>query len=225
MYQDINNYIKSCILCAQFNPRCQKPPGTLKPIKSPDGVWQLVSMDFHGPINPTSQCGNKYIISFTDILSKFVVTKAGRDNTAHYPIYIKLIGMINYYSLYLTTILQFTRQPNTNVTLSYDTEHMKKLNKFLSNLNEQAKCNIIKHHQQYRQHYNRNRSNPLDNIGDLVLVKTLNIRYKFDLRYEGSYRIIKKITDKTFIIQHVKKPTSYRQVTTDMLLPIFERIY
>ncbi|CAF1038230.1 unnamed protein product [Rotaria magnacalcarata] len=102
---------------------------------------------------------------------------------------------------------------------------MKKLNKFLSNLNEQAKCNIIKHHEQYRQHYNRNRSNPLDNIGDLVLVKTLNIRYKFDLRYEGSYRIIKKITDKTFIIQHVKKPTSYRQVTTDMLLPIFERIY
>ncbi|CAF5128874.1 unnamed protein product, partial [Rotaria socialis] len=55
MYKDINNYIKSCILCVQFNPRRQKPPGTLKPIKPPDGVWQLVSMDFHGPINPTSQ--------------------------------------------------------------------------------------------------------------------------------------------------------------------------
>ncbi|CAF4349596.1 unnamed protein product, partial [Rotaria magnacalcarata] len=81
MYKGINNCIKSCILCAQFNPRRQKPPGTLKPIKPADGVWQLVSMDFHGPINPTSQRGNKYIISFTDILSKFVVTKAVRDNT------------------------------------------------------------------------------------------------------------------------------------------------
>ncbi|CAF4331563.1 unnamed protein product, partial [Rotaria magnacalcarata] len=39
-------------------------------------------MDFHGPINPTSRRGNKYIISFTDILSKFMVTKAVRDNTA-----------------------------------------------------------------------------------------------------------------------------------------------
>ncbi|CAF4518038.1 unnamed protein product, partial [Rotaria sp. Silwood2] len=82
MYKDINNYIKSCILCAQFNPRRQKNPGTLRAIKPPDGVWQLVSMDFHGPITPTTQRGNKYIISLTDVLSKFVVTKAVRDNTA-----------------------------------------------------------------------------------------------------------------------------------------------
>ncbi|CAF5141035.1 unnamed protein product, partial [Rotaria socialis] len=43
--------------------------------------WQLVSMDFHGPINPTTQRGNKYIISLTDVLSKFVITKAVHDNT------------------------------------------------------------------------------------------------------------------------------------------------
>ncbi|CAF4351065.1 unnamed protein product, partial [Rotaria sordida] len=82
MYKDINNYIKSCIPCAQFNPRRQKNPGTLRPIKPPEGVWQLVSMDFHGPITPTSQRGNKYILCLTDVLSKFVITKAVRDNTA-----------------------------------------------------------------------------------------------------------------------------------------------
>ncbi|CAF5099638.1 unnamed protein product, partial [Rotaria socialis] len=60
-------------------------------------------------------------------------------------------------------------------------------------------------------------------IGELVLCKTLNIRYKFDIRYEGPFRIVKQLTPKTFIIQHVKKPTLYRQVTTDVLLPIFER--
>ncbi|CAF2247320.1 unnamed protein product, partial [Rotaria magnacalcarata] len=82
MYKDIDNYIRSCILCAQYNPRRHKTLGKLRPIEPPDGVWQLVSMDFHGPINPTSRRGNKYIISFTDILSKFMVTKAVRDNTA-----------------------------------------------------------------------------------------------------------------------------------------------
>ncbi|CAF4248808.1 unnamed protein product, partial [Adineta steineri] len=39
-------------------------------------------MGFHRPITPTSRRGNKYIISLTDILSKFVVTKAVRDNSA-----------------------------------------------------------------------------------------------------------------------------------------------
>ncbi|CAF5015408.1 unnamed protein product, partial [Rotaria sp. Silwood1] len=52
------------------------------PIKPPDGVWQLVSMDFYGPISSTSHRENKYIISFTDVLSKFIVTKAVRDNKA-----------------------------------------------------------------------------------------------------------------------------------------------
>ncbi|CAF2919066.1 unnamed protein product [Rotaria sp. Silwood2] len=39
-------------------------------------------MDFHGPITPRSQRRNKYIIFLTHILSKFVVKKAVRDNTA-----------------------------------------------------------------------------------------------------------------------------------------------
>jgi transposase InsO family protein len=82
MYKDIDNYIKSCLLCAQYNHRRQKTPGALQPIKPLEGVWQLVAMDFHGLITPTSQRGNKYIISLTDVLSKFVVTKAVRDNTA-----------------------------------------------------------------------------------------------------------------------------------------------
>ncbi|CAF4334948.1 unnamed protein product, partial [Rotaria sp. Silwood2] len=316
MYEDINNYIKSCIPCAQFNPRRQRNPGTLRPIKPPEGVWQLVSMDFHGPITPTFQRGNKYIICLTDVLSKFVVIKAVLDNTAQTVVrflkediiakfgtprriltdngthftasimneLIKQIGSTHLYSTpyhpqtngqverynstmdakiaalsnlrktdwddqlpfvtfnYNTSIHPSTKQipfemmygrspvlpfdhQDTNVTLSYDSEHVKKRQQFLSKLNEPAKLNIIKNQQRYKQRYDINRSNPSYNIGDLVLVKTLNIRYKFDIRNEGPYRIIQTITPKTFIVQHVKKPTLYRQVTNDMLLPIFERIY
>ncbi|CAM4953207.1 unnamed protein product [Rotaria socialis] len=316
MYKDITNYIKSCILCAQYNPRRHKTPGRLKPIKPPDGVWQLVSMDFHGPINPTSQRGNKYIISLTDVLSKFVVTKAVRDNTAQTAVrfikediitkfgtprciltdngthftsslmneLFKCIGTTHLYSTpyhpqtngqierynstvdakiaalsnlrktdwddqlpfvtfnYNTSIHSSTKQvpfqmmygripvlpfdyQKDNVILSHDSEHVNKLNQFLQKLNEQAKIHIIKNQERYKQRYDTHRSNPSYKIGDLVLVKTLNIRYKFDIRYEGPFRIIKKITEKTFIVQHIKKPTLQRQVTTDVLLPIFERIY
>ncbi|CAF4267456.1 unnamed protein product [Rotaria sp. Silwood2] len=316
MYKDIDNYVKSCILCAQYNPRRQKSHGTLRPIKPPDGVWQLVSMDFHGPITPTSQRGNKYIISLTDVLSKFVVTKAVRDNTAQTTVrflkedviskfgtprciltdngthftstmtneLFKQIGTTHLYSTpyhpqtngqverynstmdakiaalsnlcktdwdnqlpfvtfnYNATIHSSTKQipfeimygrspvlpfdhQDTNVNISYDSEHAKKLNQFLSKLNEQAKINIIKNQERYKQRYDVNRSDPTYNIGDLVLVKTLNIHYKFDIRYEGPFRIIEKIAPKTFIVQHVKKPTLHRQVTTDVLLPIFQRIY
>ncbi|CAF2829053.1 unnamed protein product [Rotaria sp. Silwood2] len=121
-------------------------------------------------------------------------------------------------------VLPFDYQ-DANVTIAYDSKHAKKLSQFLSKLNEQAKINIIKNQERYKQRYDVNRSDSSHNIGDLVLVKTLNIRYKFDVRYEGPFRIIQTITPKTFIVQHVKKPTLYRQVTTDVLLPIFQRIY
>ncbi|CAF1247886.1 unnamed protein product [Adineta ricciae] len=39
-------------------------------------------MDFHGPVISTTKHGSKYMISLTDVLSKFVITKAVRDCTA-----------------------------------------------------------------------------------------------------------------------------------------------
>ncbi|CAF3648320.1 unnamed protein product [Rotaria sordida] len=226
MYKDIENYIKSCILCTQFNPHRQKTP----------------AMDFHGPITPTSQRGNKYIISLTDVLSKFVITKAVHDNTAQTAVrflkediiskfgtprciltdngthftstlmneLIKQIGTTHLYSTpyhpqtngqverynstmdakiaalsnlnktewndqlsfvtfnYNASIHSSTKQipfetmygrlpvlpfdhQDVNVTLTNDSEHAKKLQQFLSKLNEQAKLNIIKNQQRYKQ--------------------------------------------------------------------------
>ncbi|CAF4751612.1 unnamed protein product [Rotaria sp. Silwood2] len=121
-------------------------------------------------------------------------------------------------------VLPFDHQ-DTNVSLSYDPEHVNKLNQFLLKLNDQAKINIIKNQERYKQRYDINRFDQTYNIGDLVLIKTLNIHYKFDTRYEGPFRIIEKIAPKTFIVQHVKKPTLHRQVITDVLFPIFQRMY
>ncbi|CAF4661662.1 unnamed protein product, partial [Rotaria sp. Silwood2] len=241
-------------------------------------IWQLVAMDFHGPITPTSQRGNKYIISLTDVLSKLVITKAVRDNTTQTAVrflkedviskcgtprciltdngthftsalmneLIKQIGVTHLYSTsyhpqtngqverynstmdakiaalsnlrktdwddplpfvafnYNASIHSSTKQipfqmmygrlpalpfdyRDTNITISYDSEHVKKLQQFLSKLNEQARAIIIKAQERYKQQYDPNRSEPPYNIGDLVLVKTLNFRYKFDTRYEGPF--------------------------------------
>ncbi|CAF2567815.1 unnamed protein product [Rotaria sp. Silwood2] len=102
-------------------------------------------------------------------------------------------------------VLPFDYQ-DTNVAISYDSEHATK-------------------HKQYKQRYDINRSDPTYKIGDLVLVKTININYKFYCRYKGPFRIIRKLKSNTLIIQHLKKPTLYRHVTTDVSCPIFERIY
>ena len=60
----------------------RKPAGHLQSIAPPKGVWQSLSMDFHGPITPVSGRGNRYIISLTNVFSKFVITRAVRDCTA-----------------------------------------------------------------------------------------------------------------------------------------------
>ena len=110
-----------------------------------------------------------------------------------------------------------------NVTLTADPEHAEKLANYISSISEQAKRNISHNQEKYKQRYDANRQDPSFNIGDLVLVKTNTTRSKFDNRYEGPFKITEKLAPKTFIVQHTKKATLTRQVTTDTLLPIFER--
>ncbi|CAF1523912.1 unnamed protein product, partial [Rotaria sordida] len=82
MYQDVAQHIKSCPNCSINKVSRRKPNGHLNPINPPQGVWENLAMDFMGPITPPSSSGNKYILVITDLLSKFVVAKATRDNSA-----------------------------------------------------------------------------------------------------------------------------------------------
>ena len=52
MISDIRNHMRSCPPCLENNPLPQKTPGALKPIKPPNGVCELLTMDFHGQITP-----------------------------------------------------------------------------------------------------------------------------------------------------------------------------
>jgi len=114
-------------------------------------------------------------------------------------------------------------QQNEIITLTQDPEHSQKIKDYLKKLTEEARKNILKCQQQYKTRYDLNRQDLSLKINDLVLVKTRNIRNKFDIRYEGPFKIIKQLESKTFIVQHVKKLTLTKQVTTDVLIPLVER--
>jgi hypothetical protein len=314
MIIDIKNHIHSCLPCAQNNHRRQKVPGKLKPIPPPEGIWKLLSMDFHGPIAPTSKHGNRYIISLTDVLSKFVIAKAVKDcsatttvkflindvilkygtptciltdNGTHFTSQLmndlcQQLGVTHLYSTvyhpqtngqierfnatmdgkiaalcnerrtnwdeilqfvtfnYNTSIHAITKQipfemmhgrkavlpfdqQHEVISIVQDPEHRQKITHYLNELTKEARENILKSQQQYKNRYDLNRQDLLLKINDLVLVKTRNIRNKFDIRYEGPFKIIKQLGSKTFIVQHVKKLTLTRQVTMDIIVPLVER--
>ncbi|CAF1150375.1 unnamed protein product [Didymodactylos carnosus] len=119
-------------------------------------------------------------------------------------------------------VLPFDHQDEL-VSLEQDSEHVSKLNQYLSSLTEQAKATIKKAQEKYKSRYDDHRSNPSYNTNDLVLVKSLHSRHKFDIRHEGPFKIIQRLTDKTYIVQHIKKTTMIKQITVDSIVPLFER--
>ncbi|CAF1264719.1 unnamed protein product [Adineta steineri] len=79
--QDVILYIQSCSACAKHNVRRHKPSGQMQLIEPPGEVFDLVQMDFTGPLK-TSTNGNRYVISMTDYLSKYVISRAVSDDSA-----------------------------------------------------------------------------------------------------------------------------------------------
>ena len=314
MSSDVTNFIRSCLRCAENNPIRRKPPGHLQSIPPPDGVWQLLTMDFHGPISPTSQRGNRYIVSLTDVLSKFVITRAVRDCTAataarflqedvicQYgtPKYIltdngthftstmmeqllKRIGVTHIYATpyhpqtngqierfnstmdakiaalsnasrsdwdaqlpyvtfnYNTSVHSTTKlipfeliygcfavlpcdPQNSIVSLHMDPSRVRTLQQRLSTLTDIAKQNILDNQRLSQGRFNAHRSNPTYNIHDIVLIRNLQRRHKLDVRYEGPYRIVKYMSPKTYLVQHIRLHNLTRQVTVDSILPITDR--
>lgn len=102
-------------------------------------------------------------------------------------------------------------------------QYFNNLHRSLSNLTDVTRRNITATQQRYKSRFDANRLNPVYQINDLVLVKTIRSRHKFDIRHEGPFRIIKRIGDKTYVVQHTHISDYTRQVTVDFLIPLIER--
>ncbi|CAF4596722.1 unnamed protein product [Rotaria sp. Silwood2] len=59
MRKEIENYVQSCEKCAKYNIKRTKPSGKLNPIPPPEGLMELIGMDFWGPTRQESISGNK----------------------------------------------------------------------------------------------------------------------------------------------------------------------
>ena len=314
MNTDITHYVRSCLRCSENNPLRRKPAGHLQSIAPPEGVWQMLSMDFHGPITPVSRRGNRYIISLTDILSKFVITRAVRDCTAataarflqedvickygtpkciltdhgsHFTATMmdnlfKRLGIVHMYSTpyhpqtngqierfnstmdakiaalsnpsrsdwdeqlpfvtmnYNTTIhsttrvipfeLMYGRSPvlpcdsqASMVSLDTDPYYADRVRQHVTSVSQTARDNITLAHTSSKTRYDAHRSNPSYEVNDIVLVKNIHRRYKFDVRYEGPFRILRRTSPKTYVVQHVHLSNIVRTVTVDSIAPLFSR--
>ena len=81
MRDSIDQYIKSCLSCQQFNFNRIKKPGLLCPIETPEGPFQLIGIDYCGPFKRTPR-ENLYVLCITDYFTRWITAVALPDCTA-----------------------------------------------------------------------------------------------------------------------------------------------
>ena len=78
--QDIEKWIRDCELCQRRNPPHPSPRAPLETIRV-QRPFQRVSWDLMGPL-PTSENGNKFILTVTDLFTKWVEAFPLKETTS-----------------------------------------------------------------------------------------------------------------------------------------------
>lgn len=99
------------------------------------------------------------------------------------------------------------------------------MHRYISSLSDTARSNTLSSHRSSKTRYDTHRMNPVFNVNDLVLIRNIHRRYKFDVRFEGPYRITQRMNPKTYLVQHVHFNHITRQVTVDCLVPLLNRSF
>ena len=71
MRNSIRHHIKSCNACLSFNISRQKKVGQLHSVPPPEGPFQIIGIDFCGPLKSTPR-GNKYVLVITDYFTRYI---------------------------------------------------------------------------------------------------------------------------------------------------------
>jgi predicted aspartyl protease/transposase InsO family protein len=75
MTSEVEDYCRSCAVCAVNKGSNAKPAGTLRPMPIPERVWDSVGVDFTGPL-PVTASGNNSIMAIVDRFSKMLRLRA-----------------------------------------------------------------------------------------------------------------------------------------------------
>ena len=58
MQKDVEDYVQGCVVCGAVKPSQKMPAGLLQPLPIPHRPWEVISMDFVGPLARTKQYDN-----------------------------------------------------------------------------------------------------------------------------------------------------------------------
>ena len=67
MSKDTEDYVKGCVVCAAVKPSQQVPAGLLQPLPIPHRPWEVISIDFVGPLITTKDYYNAVLV----VIDKF----------------------------------------------------------------------------------------------------------------------------------------------------------
>lgn len=81
MASEVAKYVRRCAVCLAVKPSQLQPAGLMGGHREVSKPWQLVASDIMGPL-PMSKARNRFIITFTDCFTKYVVMKPVRTATA-----------------------------------------------------------------------------------------------------------------------------------------------
>ncbi|CAF1043243.1 unnamed protein product [Didymodactylos carnosus] len=98
-----------------------------------------------------------------------------------------IAGQMSFELMFERSPVDYFDHQDPNISLAQGPERLQKLYKYLANLTDQVKSNVVQHQKIYKLRYDKNRSNPSFKIGQLVLIKLTDTQHKFDIRYEGPF--------------------------------------
>ncbi|CAF1160584.1 unnamed protein product, partial [Didymodactylos carnosus] len=111
--------------------------------------------------------------------------------------------------------------PQTEFKFSRPKDYWTEIQRFKAITNKMARSNIQYQQTLTKQRYDRNRSSPVYNTGDLVWLKILIGQSKLDERYRSPYRL----TDKTTAVNYRLDDDDGALVAhVNNLLPVYERL-
>lgn len=103
MRDDVEAYVKTCLVCQQDKVEHQLPTGLLEPLPIPERPWESVSMDFIVGLPSSEGCA--WILVVVDRFSKYgVFIPAPKDCTAEQAAQLFLKHVVKHWGLPKTIV-------------------------------------------------------------------------------------------------------------------------
>ncbi|CAF2143978.1 unnamed protein product [Rotaria magnacalcarata] len=172
------------------------------------GCKQTFSIPYHPMSNGQVERFNS---TFCDQLKKY-----HHDNVNDWDIYLQSIvwaynsgihsvtGFIPYELTFNRRLISPFEFSISKFTMLKPNDYWVKANKFKKLALRAARFNIEQQQQLSKLRYDKGRANPNYALNDMVWVKILVGRSKLDPRYHGPFRIIKRINEIKYIVEHVQ---------------------